>query len=110
MYYIPNDDTQIYNQWLKRSNSDKQLNGPTNQNSIKVPKVVKLTYKKRGSKTLGTSVINSPMSPPSLGVDTLLVNDFFDKMKQESKLVFLEIGRQIMNKNIMILIYIKSAV
>ena len=42
--YIPNDDTQSTlsvdeDKWLKRLNN--QLNEPTNQNSIKVPKVVK---------------------------------------------------------------------
>ena len=31
-----------------------------------VPKVVKLTNEKYYFKSLGTSVINSPMSPPSL--------------------------------------------
>ena len=58
LMYIPNDDTQNsvdYNQLLK-------LNKPTNQNLLKAPKVVKPTNKK----TLGTGVINSPMSPPSL--------------------------------------------
>ena len=44
LIYIPNYDTQNtpsvdYNKWLKRLDT-------TNQNSIKVPKVVKLTYKK----------------------------------------------------------------
>ena len=54
-----------YTQWLKRL--DTQLNEPTNQNSIKVPKVVKLTNKKHYYKTLGASdVINSPLSPLSL--------------------------------------------
>ena len=42
--------------------SNNQLKEPTNQNLTKVPKVVKQLY----SKTLGTSVINSSMSPPSL--------------------------------------------
>ena len=41
-------------------------NKPINQNLIKLPKVVGPTNKKRCYKTLGTSVINSPMSPPSL--------------------------------------------
>ena len=47
---IPNDDTQKinpsvdYNWWLKRF--DTQLNQSTNQNLIKVPKVVNLTNKK----------------------------------------------------------------
>ena len=44
------------------------LNEQTNQNSIKVPKVAKTTNKK----TLGTSVINSQMSPPSLGFNLLI--------------------------------------
>ena len=52
------------NWWLKRL--DTQINEPTNQNSIKVPKIVKPTNKKNYYKTLGTSVINDPMSPPSL--------------------------------------------
>ena len=38
-----------------------KFNEPTNQNSTKVPKVLK-PFKI----TMGTSVINSPMSPPSL--------------------------------------------
>ena len=49
--YIPNDDTQNYYfcrlqsvQWLKRLNT--QLNEPTNQYSIKVPKVVEQPNKK----------------------------------------------------------------
>ena len=41
--YIPNDDKQI-DQLLKRL--DTQFNEPTNQNKIKVPKVVEPTYKK----------------------------------------------------------------
>ena len=35
----PEDYNKVYNQWLKRL--DTQQNEPTNQNSIKVPKVVK---------------------------------------------------------------------
>ena len=42
---------------------DTQRNEPINQNSLKVPKVVKPTKKKRNYKTLGTSVINSTLSP-----------------------------------------------
>ncbi len=49
------------NLWLNRE--DNQLNKPINQNSIKV---VKPTNKKRFYKTLGSSVINSSISPPSL--------------------------------------------
>ena len=53
-----------YNQWLKRL--DTQLNKP-----IKVSKVVKPTNKETLLKTMGTSVINSPMSPLSLKFDKL---------------------------------------
>ena len=66
--YIPSDDTQNYsvdyNLWIKRL--DTQLNEQTNQNSTKVHMIVKPTNKKSYCKTLGTSVINSPMSPPFL--------------------------------------------
>ena len=46
--YIPNEDTKNspsgdYNKWLKRLYT--QPNEPTNQNTIKVPKVVKQTNK-----------------------------------------------------------------
>ena len=44
LMYISNDDSQNYNWWLKRL--DTQLNEPINQNSIKVPKVVKPINKK----------------------------------------------------------------
>ena len=50
---ISNDDAQ---------NLDMQLNESTNRNSVKVPKDDDLSNKK----TLGTGVLNSPMSPPSL--------------------------------------------
>ena len=53
-----------YNQWVKRLNT--QLNEPTNNNLKEVPKAFKPTNKKTYYKTFGTSVINSPMSPPSL--------------------------------------------
>ena len=68
LMYILNDVTQNYpccvdcNQWLKRL--DTQLNKPTNHNPF--PKIVKPTNKKRYTKTLGTSVINSPLSTLSL--------------------------------------------
>ena len=60
-----------YNLWLKRL--DDQPNEPTNQYSIKVPKVVRPTNKKRFHKTLGTSKINTPMSPPFLSVMSLII-------------------------------------
>ena len=53
-----------YNLWFKYL--DTQLNNPTNQNSIKFPKCVKQRLRKRYYITFGTSVINSPVSPPSL--------------------------------------------
>ena len=64
LMYIPNDDTQNYpyidyNQLLKKL--DTQPNEKTNKSSIRVSKAVKPTNKK----TLGTSVIISPKSPPS---------------------------------------------
>ena len=48
LMHFPNEDKKItrsvnYNQWLKSLNT--QLNEPTNQNLIKVPKVVMPTYK-----------------------------------------------------------------
>ena len=52
-----------YNQWLKHL--DTQLEEPTNQNSIKVPKFQQ-QIRKCYYKTLGTSIINNPMSPPFL--------------------------------------------
>ena len=53
-----------YNLWLQRL--DTQLNNPTKQNLIIVPKVVEPTIRKRNYKTLRTSVINSPLSLPSM--------------------------------------------
>ena len=44
LIYIPNDNTQItpssvyYNYWLKRL--DTQFNDPTNQNLVKIPKLL----------------------------------------------------------------------
>ena len=52
-----------YNQWLKRLNT--QLNESTNQNPIKVTKVVKLINIKTLLKTLRT--INSQLAPSFLG-------------------------------------------
>ena len=65
---IPIDDTQNYpSAQLVFETLDTQLFKPTNQNSLRVPKVVKPTNKKKHyHKTMRTSVINSPLSPPSL--------------------------------------------
>ena len=67
--YVPNDGTQNYafcRFQLVVEPLNIQLNEPTNQNSIKVSKVVKPTNKKSYYKTLRTSVINSPMLSLSL--------------------------------------------
>ena len=63
-------DNDTYNYHISRlklavETLDTQINQPTNQNAIKVSKVVKPSNKKQYHKTLGTSVINSPISPPS---------------------------------------------
>ena len=55
-----------YNKRLKRF--DTQLNKPTIQNLIKVSKMVKLINCKRYHETLGTSVINNPLTFPSRGL------------------------------------------
>ena len=57
-----------YNKWLKRF--DTQLDKQTNQNS-KSPKLLIQRIRKHHYETLGTSVINSPLSPPSLELITL---------------------------------------
>ena len=49
-----------FNLWLKHL--DTHCNKPTNQNPLKVLKVVKSTNKKTLLKMLGTSVLNSPLS------------------------------------------------
>ena len=51
-----------YNQWLKRL--DAQLNKPTNHD--KSPQGCYVKNKKHHYKTLGTSVINNPMTTPIL--------------------------------------------
>ena len=62
IYNIPS--SVDYSYWLKSLNF--QLNEFTIQKSSKVLKVVKPKFKKMLSKTLGTSVVNSPMSPSFL--------------------------------------------
>ena len=71
MIYVPNDDTQIYpsidsNLLLKLFKT--QLNEQTNQKSM----LLSQRIRKRYHKTLGTSVINSPLSTFSLGSLALL--------------------------------------
>ena len=54
LMYIPIDGTQNYNQLIEA----------TNQNSLKFPKFQRI--RKHCYKTLGSSVINSPLPPLSL--------------------------------------------
>ena len=46
LMYIPNDGKKNYTYCRFKLVVDTQLNEPTNQNSMKVPKVVKSTNKK----------------------------------------------------------------
>ena len=71
--YIPKENKQNfpfvdYNQWMKRLNT--LANEPTNQNSIKFLKFFSQQKRKRYYRTLGISLIISPMSPPSLTTTT----------------------------------------
>ena len=50
-----------YKQWFKRF--DTKLNEPTNQDSVKLQKLLSQRIRKRVYKTLGTSLINSLLSP-----------------------------------------------
>ena len=74
LIFIPNDDTLSvdYNQWLKRL--DTQLNKPTNQNSIKSPKLLNQRIKKRYDKTLGTSIIKKRLALFLPGESYLVLN------------------------------------
>ena len=75
LMYIPNIDTQNYtfvdyNQWLKRL--ETQLNKPTNQNSLKVLKVVKTKNKKTLIKNFGVQYNNYPIAlSPSFPMKTV---------------------------------------
>ena len=60
-----------YNYWLNRL--DTQLNESTNQNSLKVPKVVELTNNKTSLKILGTNAINSPLSHSSVYIFRIFI-------------------------------------
>ena len=62
LMFIPNDDTQ--NNTVCRLHLVVETF--RHSNSRKVPKVAKPRKRKPYYNTLGTSVINSPMSPPSL--------------------------------------------
>ena len=65
--YIPLDDTQNYpfcRLQLVVESLETQLNRPTNQNSLKFSKFKPI--RKRNLNTLGTSVMNSSLSPVSI--------------------------------------------
>ena len=87
--YIPNYDIQNYpfpihyNYWLRRLYT--QFNKPSNQNPISK------RIRKRYLKTLGTRVINSPMSSPSLPFFCVYVGlkEIYIHMKGKSKRMFL---------------------
>ena len=69
LMYIPNANTQncpFYKLQLVIETFGHSTNQPTNQNSIKVPQIVR----KRYFVNLGTIIINSPLSPPSLHIHT----------------------------------------
>ena len=67
--YIHNDDTQNYP--LCRLNivveTFEHITWIKQSKFTKVPKVVKATNKKTYQKILGTSVINNPLSPLTIG-------------------------------------------
>ena len=63
--YVHFDVTQNYFFFRLQLVIDTRPNESTNQSSLKVPKVVKPTNKKRLLKTLGTSVIHRPLFFPS---------------------------------------------
>ena len=87
------------NQWLERLNT--QLNDPTNQSSLKSPKMLSQQRRKRYYKTLGTGVINSSLSPLWMCV----YKYFFIHLKK--KIFFAQkLNRQpVCKKNIRIVIY-----
>ena len=66
LFYVPSDDTLNYpfcKLKLVVERLDTQLNETTNQNS---PKLFSQRVRKLYYETLGTSIINSLMSPPSV--------------------------------------------
>ena len=74
LMYIANDDTQNYPLCRLQlvvetfGHSDKE---PTNQNLIKVPRLLGKQIRKRYNKTLETRVIDSLMSTPSQYSNTI---------------------------------------
>ena len=69
LMYIPNDLNKKYPYWRLQLVVDTQSNNPTKQKSLKLlgQRIRNWCYK-----TLGTDVINTPMSPPSLEINAYL--------------------------------------
>ena len=68
LIYIPNNDTQNYlfcRLQLMVEMFEHWTNEQTNQNSLESPKLFSKRIRKCYCKTLGTSVINNPLSPLS---------------------------------------------
>ncbi len=68
--YIANDDTQnktFCKLKLVVETFEHLTLWKNNQNSLKVPTLLSQLIRKRNCKTLGTSVINRQISPPSMG-------------------------------------------
>ena len=67
LMYIPNVNTEnSLDDCLCLKRFETHFNALTNKNSLKSPKLLSQRIINRYYKNLGTSVINSQMSPPSL--------------------------------------------
>ncbi len=86
LMYNPNDDTQNYpicRLQLVVKRLDTKLNEPTNHNSLKSPPLLSQRIRKRYYKTMGTSVINNPLS-----LFAFMVDSSSRLSKQESILLY----------------------
>ena len=63
--HIFNDDTQNY-PFYRTNLVVETIEQSTNKNSLKSPKLLRQQIRRRDYKTLGTSVINSPLTPLSM--------------------------------------------
>ena len=81
--------TLYFNWWRKCL--DTQLSEPTEQNSLKIPKVVNPTIRKRCYKTLGTIVLNSLLSLKALlmNVAILVINIILTLTSDQLKISFI---------------------
>ena len=88
LIYISNNDTQNstsvhYNYWLKCL--DTQLSESTNQNTLKVPKVVKSTNKKTLLKTLCDEKPIDNFLLGSILISLIIINDWKPSTNQATK-------------------------